>query len=277
MTRAAVGWLQTVHNGGDSAGATLIFFPPAGSSASTAAALRTTLPAGWSLVGVRYPARGPRRREPPASTIRELALGCLPEVGALATTSVLYGHSFGALVAYDVAQLLQRGGLAVAGLLVSGSAAPTGELPGTSTGSPSGGPVDDLDDDRLLALVARQGGTGRALIDNDELMRVMLPVIRSDVALARRYINDHPARLTAPVMALGGRADPGLPTTALQTWRGVTESWLGCELVDGAHFFYLQDPSAIAAALHRHWAGLVGTRVGWGVGGPPTAAEGRSP
>lgn len=243
--RSSASLLQRVRRGKGARERRLIFFPPAGSSASSARSLSNALPEEWSLWSVQYPGRGPRLREPVAISIRDIADDCLDIVAKVANKSVLYGHSFGAFVAYDVAQLLDKRGCASAGLLVSGVSAPGVEQ---STVSP-----EELSDEELIASLGEQGGTTLDLLANEELMRLILPALRSDLQLAREYTDDHRRRLSTAILGIGGRADRLVTLEHVLTWRNVTNKWLGHDLGEGGHFYYLEDPSPLTRALEREW------------------------
>jgi surfactin synthase thioesterase subunit len=233
----------------------LVFFPAAGSNAASAWALTAAVPAGWSVWGVQYPARGPRLLEPAARSVREIAATCLPTVAVEHDRTVLFGHSFGALVAYDMAQMLEQAGMPAAGLVVAGSSAPAQapEALRAAAGGSAGARVDELSDAALIAFLTGRGGTPPHLLANDELMRLALPALRADLALGQSYVDDHGRRLGTAILALGGRRDPSVSSDQLCSWQHRTNAWLGQALSEGGHFFYLQDSALISAALHRYW------------------------
>lgn len=233
-------WLHEVRAG---TGGRLVFFPPAGSSASAGWALLDAVPADWSLWSVQYPGRGPRLREPMAASVREIAEGCLPDLLDAAGRTVLFGHSFGAYTAYDTAQLLAARGRPAAGLLVAGISAP-----GMFSTM-----LSELSDELLIASLRRQGGTAPELLGDDELMELVLPALRADLRLGGEYVDDHGRRLRIPTAGLGGRDDATLSPEQLRTWRHVTDRWLGDRIGAGDHFFYLKDGSLIGETLRRHW------------------------
>jgi surfactin synthase thioesterase subunit len=235
-------WLHRLR---DADGHRLVFFPPAGSNASAGWPLTATVPPEWSVWGVQYPGRGPRLREAPSASIREMATACLPELLATADRTVLFGHSFGALMAYDVAHLLADAGRPVAGLLVAGSSSPALAVASM--------PEDGLGDDELVGFLARRGGTPAHLLADDELMRLALPALRSDFAAGRAYVDDHDHPLRTGIAAIGGACDPAVTEHHLDTWRSLTDSWLGSVVVPGDHFSWLRDEALMADVLDRHW------------------------
>jgi pyochelin biosynthesis protein PchC len=237
-------WLHEARPGTGSERCRLVFFPPAGGSASAAWELADALPADWSVWGVQYPGRGPRLREPLAGSIREIAEACLPGLRTDASTTVLFGHSFGAFVAYDVAQLLQKQGLVVAGLLVAGVPAPNAW---------HAEPVSGLTDEALAASLVHLGGTSPDLAADDELLELVLPALRADLDLGRSYVDDYSEPLAAGIYGLTGQADQMMTIEMLLTWRHRTSRWLGYATGDGGHFFYLQERGLLADVLTRQW------------------------
>lgn len=236
-------WLHRVRPGPGAH--RVIFFPPAGSSASLTWKLAGRVPDRWGLWGVQYPARGPRLREPPACSIREIAVACLPAIRPAADVTVLFGHSFGALVAYDMAQLLADTGSPAAGLVVAGMVSPGTVVPGFLTG--------DVSDATALDALRKQGGTACELLSNEELMELVLPALRGDLTLARAYRDDHGRRLRTGVVAISGRDEPVLAADDLCSWQTMTEAWWGHVVGEGGHFCYLEDSDLVADVLNRHW------------------------
>jgi surfactin synthase thioesterase subunit len=232
-------WLHEARPG---EGHRLVFFPPAGGSASAAWEMAAGVPAGWSVWGVQYSGRGPRLREPMARSIREIAQGCLPDLCSAVGTTVLFGHSFGAFVAYDVAHLLQEGGLDVAGLVIAGVPAPS-----AFHGDP------DMSDEALVASLTELGGTAPDLAADEEMLDLVLPALRTDLTLGRAYVDDHNTPLRAGLLGLGGHADPMMTPEKLLTWQDRSERWLGYTIGAGGHFFYRQEPEMLTQILERLW------------------------
>lgn len=236
-------WLHRVRSG--TGVHRVVFFPPAGSNASLTWKLADKVPDRWELWGVQYPGRGPRLREPSASSIREIANACLPAIRTAADLTVLFGHSFGAFIAYDVAQLLADRGSPAAGLVVAGAASPGTVVPGLLAG--------DISDETAIDALRKQGGTAQELLSNEELMGLALPALRGDLTLARDYRDDHRRPLKTGVVAISGQDEPVLAAHHLRSWRLVTEAWWGHVVGEGGHFCYLEDNGLVADVLNRHW------------------------
>ncbi len=128
------------------------------------------VPPGVSLMAVQYPGRGDRFGEQPVDDVAAMA-GCVAaELLRLPPGDhVLFGHSLGALVAYETALLLRDAGEEPRALCVS-AALPPGSM--TNRG------VHLAPDDEFWSTLCALGGIEPAVAENAEL-DLLLPVIRS--------------------------------------------------------------------------------------------------
>lgn len=230
--------LLTIRPPAGPRGPWLAFLPFAGGNAWSAGDLQAAVPASAGIAAMQYPGRGPRFSESPASSVQELATQVLPEL-ASRQPLVLFGHSFGALIAFELALLLEDLATPATALVVSAASAP-----GHSRDRNS----HLLDDDGMVELLRSRGGTLPELLDSPELLELMIPVIRSDFALGNAYAPT--ARLLAtPIFAFGGRDDSAVPAEGLRRWADRTERWGGSGQFDGGHFYYLQYPEPMRQRL----------------------------
>ncbi|RCG27072.1 thioesterase [Sphaerisporangium album] len=154
----------------------------------------------------------------------------------------LFGHSMGAAVAWEVARRLARdpAGVRLGGsarepvvLFVSGRRAP--HLP-TSRRR-----FCDLSEDALLAELGKLNGTPAEVMDQRNLLDVFLPTLRADFTLNERYAPLPGPRLTCPVSALLGDADPEVDPDEIAAWRDATDGGFTQRVFAGDHF-YLKGP-----------------------------------
>ncbi|KUL53968.1 oleoyl-ACP hydrolase [Streptomyces sp. NRRL F-4489] len=253
---AADPWLRRLrpapaHPG--SAAARIVCFPHAGGGAgafrplATAVAARTAGGRPYEVLAVQYPGRNDRIREPRVEDLHDLAAGAAGAVAALTDRPlVLLGHSMGALVAYEVARLLERSGTGAAHLVVSSAWAPS-RVPG--------GTVHLRDDDGLIAELRRTSGTDARLLANPDVLAMALPVVRSDYAAVETYRHRPGPPPAAPVTAFTGDRDPLVPVADAAAWREHTAGGFRLRVVPGGDHFYLTE----------HWAELAGALVA----GPP--------
>jgi medium-chain acyl-[acyl-carrier-protein] hydrolase len=210
--------------------------------------------AGWprwlgtlaELHVVLLPGRESRLREPP----RERLSAVLPEVVAAAEAVldrpfVVYGHSMGAVLAFELVRALERGGRRPERLVVSGRRAP--HLPEKRL-------LHRLGDDALIEELRLFGGAPEMVLQDRDLMAAVLPAVRADLALSETYQLDGAGRVAAPITALGGSLDPAADAQEIAAWRERTDGDFHQAVLPGGHFFIHGE--AFREALLRLLAGL---------------------
>ena len=119
-------WIRTFHPA--VAGAVqLICFPHAGGSASSYYRLSELLAPDVAVSAVQYPGRQNRQNEPCIESIEEMAAAVARALtGTLQQPYAFFGHSMGAVVAYETARLLHRDAVpGPAHFIASGRRAPS--------------------------------------------------------------------------------------------------------------------------------------------------------
>ena len=209
----------------------LLCFPYAGGGALVYRDWAASLPDEIDVLPVQLPGRERRLSEAPFTRV-----GPLVEVAArqlvpfLDRPYAIFGHSMGALIAYEMAQRLwHHHGLEPAHLLVSARRAPQ------MTAEPKR--YYQLPDDELIETLREMGGTPVEVLDHPELMELMLPLLRADFELNDTYQPiAHPA-LECPVSAFGGIEDIEVQEEDLALWKEVTNGPFQLRMFSGGHFF----------------------------------------
>jgi surfactin synthase thioesterase subunit len=215
----------------------LVALPWAGASASALRSLSEAIAretAAVELHAAAYPGRAHRRAADPGDSIAEVVDDLLPSVRALRGPLVLYGHSYGAAVAFELALALGRD---VSMLIAAGRAAPSVEV---------GGDPDALDDTSLIGWLARRSAVPSLLTD-DSARRLLLPPLRHDLGLSLRYRSE--ATCEVPVLALHGSTDTLVEKEAVRLWKRHTTSGFAMRIVRGGHLFARDNTRATAQAL----------------------------
>lgn len=189
----------------------LFCLPHAGAGASAYRDWAPLLAPSVKVVGVQPPGRENRFADPytPSATLlsHELAEAVAERAqGAFA----LFGHSMGALLAYETAHRLAALGRAPACLFVSGYWAP--QLPHRRR------QVHLLPEDELIRQLRDLEGTVPEVLDHPKLLEFLLPLIRADFELCETYRWSSRPLLDVPVVALGGASDPGVEVPPLAAW-----------------------------------------------------------
>ncbi|PKW14319.1 thioesterase II family protein [Saccharopolyspora spinosa] len=226
LPRTAARWLRC-RTPRPAARLRLVCFPHAGGAASFYSDWSGLAPADVEVHAVQYPGREDRIADAPPTAMSELVAGVTAEVEALSGAPlVLFGHSMGALVAYEVARELS---VVPARLVVSGRHTPD-EL--------VGGDVHLRDDEGLVAEVLRVGGAGAEMLASaKELWPVFLPAIRGDYRVEETYRHQPGASLSCPVTAIIGAQDGEVTTEQADRWSTYTSGPFTRHVVPGGHFF----------------------------------------
>jgi surfactin synthase thioesterase subunit/acyl carrier protein len=226
------------------AGLRLICFPHAGAGADAFRALARELRDAVEVVALEYPGHGSRMAQPLPASMAELVATITAELGPKLTGRYAFlGHSLGALVAFACArELALRGGPAPVALFVSSAAGPWADRRATR--------MSDLDDAAFIERVRAYNGTPTPVLDDVDVMRAFMPIVRSDFAIAENYRPPRDARVAMPIVAIGGESDPHIDAAALASWADATTSAFEFVLVPGDHF-HITAPVALAAAIRR--------------------------
>ncbi|WMX48576.1 thioesterase II family protein [Streptomyces roseicoloratus] len=195
-------------------------------------------PADWEVCVLDAPGRGRLSGAPLIDDSDELVAFFADEL--LPWTDrpfAFFGHSMGALVAYELTRRLTAEGRPLpvwTGLSACG--APQADR---DPGKPRARHL--LTDRELRDWLRSVGGTPDALLDEDVAWRYFGPVFRSDFALVDTWRPELDAEpLRTAVSAFGGSGDPVVGRDRLAAWAARTERFLGLNMFDGGHF-YLAD------------------------------------
>jgi medium-chain acyl-[acyl-carrier-protein] hydrolase len=225
-----------------SARSRLVCIPFAGGSASVFHHWPAELPSTIEMFGVELAGRGTRFREPALTSVAEVVAPLADELSTDDRPLALFGHSLGALIAFELARALRRRGAREPSLLVaSGRRAP--HIPKRRA------PTHALPDDELVAYLKELNGTPAAVLADPELLALMLPAVRADLAADETYRCAPEPGLDVHVHAFGGETDPTFPLQDLEAWATHTQRGFDFTVFPGDHFFVLQDPLVVIKRL----------------------------
>ena len=153
---------------------------------------------------------------------------------------MFFGHSLGAVVAYEVARALQARGRPPVALVVSGRPAPHLDR---------GGRVHLLDEDGIFADMIRLGGTSPELLEHAELRALLLPMLRSDYRLSETYRPAPEPKLRLPVLACVSDGDPEVTESEARGWAAVTDGPFALRTFTGDHFYLTAKYGEVVEAI----------------------------
>ncbi|MER5480865.1 alpha/beta fold hydrolase [Streptomyces sp. NPDC002734] len=218
---------------------TLFCFPPAGAGAAFFRPWVGHHP-DLRVVPVEFPGRGKRFTEPERTDLDALMEVLVPEMleeSAASERVVVLGHCFGAVVGHRAARAMvrRRPGLDLM-LVVSGSGGP-GARDQAAAGERR---VTGLSDDEFVARVQEISGYRHPALADPELHPLVLPPLRTDVAMHEAHVFPRARPLRVPVLAVRGSHDDRVSAEDAGTWRSVTTGPFRQAEIDGGHM-YLTD------------------------------------
>ncbi|WPB81677.1 thioesterase domain-containing protein [Archangium violaceum] len=210
----------------------LFCFPYAGAGSLPYFKWPDLLPSDIDVCALQYPGRENRLREPLFTSLPLLTAKLVEELSPfLDGEYAFFGHSLGALVAFDLIRELRRRGLPLPRIFfASGSAAPSyrNQLPHFS----------HFDrDDFIHEISTRYGGLPRQMLEQPELLELILPILRADVKVSEGYVHREETPLSVRICAFGGTGDPHVTEASLAAWGQETQHSFTMQMFSGGHFF----------------------------------------
>lgn len=157
----------------------------------------------------------------------------------------LFGHSMGALVAYEITRRAVERGLPPP-VWVGVSARPAPQL------AQRRHRLHELDDAGLRTRLRLLGGTPGAVLDDPDLWALFAPVIRADLRLVDNW-RPAPGAPALPVAlsAYAGAEDHSAPPRRMAGWAEHAELFLGLRVFSGGHFYFQDDPAPLLRQMTR--------------------------
>jgi len=198
---------------------------------------------GIELWAIRLPGRETRLRETPLTSFPEIITALRREVSPrLKAPYAFFGHSLGALLAYALARShAESGNSEPRAIIAAGARAP--HLPNPEP------PMRGLSDAAFITLLReRYNGIPPAVLAHPELLQLMLPTLRADIALYEDYQHQPGPPLRCALAAFGGDRDPLVSASDLGAWQSLAGAGFAARQFAGDHFFLQQvTPETVAA------------------------------
>jgi myxalamid-type polyketide synthase MxaE and MxaD/epothilone polyketide synthase D len=221
----------------------LFCLPYAGGGAAIYRPWLKAVPRSVQVCALQLPGRENRLTEPAFTSMDALIPALVEAIRAhLDRPFALFGHSMGALVAFELARALRRRHLPQPRhLFLSAHRAP--HLPDRRP------PIHQLDDDAFWEEMRRLEGTPQEVLDNEELKELVLPTLRADFQLCETWklIDEEP--LDEPFSIFGGTEDPNVDRDELESWRDYTSGAMTLRMLPGHHLFLQQAQSTVLDAV----------------------------
>lgn len=221
----------------------LFCFAYAGGSAASFGAWQAELDPAIEVCAIQLPGRGSRFGEPPCRSMPELVLRIAEKIAAQSDLPfAFFGHSLGALLAFEVASYCDRHGLPMPEhLFASGCNAPQLRSPSKN--------LHLYADAHLISALHAYQGTPPEVLRNTELMTLLLPMLRADFSLAENYQYHPRGQLGIPITVLAGKADDYTTPEQVAGWQRETSGQFNVHWFEGDHFFLNEERQRVLDCL----------------------------
>lgn len=221
----------------------LLCLPHAGGTASSYRTWPALAPDSIEVHAAQYPGREDRIKEPFLCTMQELATQVAAAALQLADAPIaLFGHSLGGAIAYEVALLLQKRGVQPVHLIVSG------REPAEHCKE---GNIHIRDEAGIKAELLRLSDANRLLVDDAELWKLVLPIVRNDYRVVESYRPEPGRKVACPLTVFLGDADYEVTPAEARDWERSTSAEFNMQIFPGDHFFLASQRTAVVDAVVR--------------------------
>lgn len=209
--------------------------PHAGGSASLYRKWADALPADTELIAVQYPGREERLNEPCIDNMAELVSALIQSLlrqpHLLHQPYILFGHSMGAAVAYELCVRLQQHNQRLPCQLVVSASEGPGCIKVTA--------LHQAKEQALLEEIVRLNADLTYLMQMPELTELILPSLKSDYTLIETYGAAPPSRHTVrtSVTAMVGLQDEEITLADVKAWAQISDHGFRLCSYPGGHFY----------------------------------------
>jgi medium-chain acyl-[acyl-carrier-protein] hydrolase len=250
MSKTVSAWFQS-NIDCEKADLKIFCFPYAGGTAAIYRDWANLLPSTVQVIPVELPGRGARLKEPRFVRLPALINSLVgPILPLLDTPFTFFGHSMGAVIAYELSRRLRREhNCGPQALFVSGRRSP--QILNVD-------PVTyNLPKDEFIETLGKLDGIPNEVLEQVELMELMAPLLRADLQMDQtyKYVPDIP--LQCPITVYGGLQDRHVTRSVLLPWRELTTSSFALHMLPGGHFFLKSSQHFLLELLSRELCDII--------------------
>jgi surfactin synthase thioesterase subunit len=222
----------------------VICFPFAGAGATVYRRCQEYGSERLLIVPVQLPGREERFVEPLFTDVVGAVDDLLPALLDQLTgypQVALFGHSLGAVLAYETAHRLAGAtGPQLLKLFVSGSPGPWTQRRTRATG---------LSDEAFLTQVTELAGYAHPALDHPDLREVLLPTLRADVEMHENYLAPEGVPLAVPIVSVRGAGDRLVSREQSAEWAAATGAGYRHVELPGGHMYLTDSATELVRLL----------------------------
>ncbi len=188
-------------------------------------------PANVEICLVELPGRSSKIKLPLFKRLEPIVEGLALQIQPyLDKEFAFFGHSMGGLLSFELTRLLHKKyEISPVNLFISARGAP--QIPSLKS------PIYALPESDFIDRLRHYNGTPNAVLENQELMQLFLPILRADFEVLETYTYYHAPPLECPISVFGGLQDAQVTIEALEGWREQTNNYISLNMLPGDHFF----------------------------------------
>lgn len=229
----------------DASGLTLFCLPYSGASATCYSPWKHKLPTWLSIRPLELPGRGMRMDEPLHTDMAALANLLADEIAVeLDRPYAIFGHSLGGLLGFELAHVLRERGLPAPLALFA-----------SATAGPARRDVSEYaiakTDAELIARLRELGGTSEGVLANQELLELILPILRADFLVCGSFSYGRREPLDLPIHVFGGKRDT-VKVEELLDWQEDTRTGFSLDMFEGHHFYLIDEQAQLLRQIRRY-------------------------
>ena len=199
----------------------------------------------FEFVTPLLPGREKRLMDPPFTNVHDAAAAVVEELTSELDKQqpiIVFGHSLGAVMAYEVALgLAKTEKFNVAGLVVSGSPDPWTQRKVRAS--------DIADNDIFIEQVVAFSGSNHEALNNPMMRELLLPALRADVQMHENYVPKSSDTTDVSILTVRGNEDDLVNAAQTQQWDAASSKTVEHKELAGGHMYFVEDGEALLGLI----------------------------
>lgn len=220
----------------------LILLPFAGGTSSSYNFLRNDLDSGIEFITPELAGRAIRCFDKMYQNVEEAVADIFNLVkDDLGDGYILFGHSMGAVLAYELyCKIIEEHLTSPQAIFVSGGVIDKTFLPYDAT---------LLNDNEFFQIVSKLGGIPKSLLNNQELISYVSPFFKNDIKMIAKYSRTCIKKISCALYVLNG-TDDSFTTSEITSWENYSVQKPLYYMFSGGHFFIREHHKEIAELIN---------------------------